>query len=82
LPAVFGVPVNISEIYQVSGLGAAICAAVGARAYTSLEEAMEAIRPKMRRLELDRLATLEYTEYYQTWAGVAQSMEKLNEDIK
>jgi sugar (pentulose or hexulose) kinase len=82
LPAVLGVPVLASEIDQVSALGAAICAAAGAGAYSSLEEAMKAMSPKMRELELDRLAAFEYAEHYQTWAGVAQSLEKLSENMK
>ncbi len=50
LPAVLSIPVRVSEIDQVSGLGAAICAAAGAGIYSSVEEAVEAMKLLMRQV--------------------------------
>lgn len=82
LPAVLGMPIFIPEITEVSGLGAAICAAVGPGLYSSLEEARDAMKAKLRVIEPERLAVLEYAECYQRWAATAKWLEKLSERIK
>jgi len=82
LPAVLDMPVLVSEITEVSALGAAMCAAVGSGVYSSLEEAMEAMKPKMKIMEPERVAALEYAEHYQRWVSTAKWLEKLGEEAK
>ncbi|MAF85315.1 MAG: hypothetical protein CL875_02360 [Dehalococcoidales bacterium] len=82
LPNVLEVPVHIPETTEVSGLGAAVCAAVGSGNYSSLEEGMEAMRPKFRVIEPDRPSASEYAEYYQRWITTGKWLEKLSEGMK
>lgn len=82
LPAVLAMPVFFSETAEVSGLGAAMCAAVGSGVYSSLEEAMTAMTPEMKVVEPERLAALEYEEYYQKWLATNKWLEKLSEETK
>lgn len=82
LPAVLGMPVRIPETIEVSGLGAAICAGVGAGVYSTLEEAMKAMMPQMRTVESDKAAVFEYADHYQSWAAMAKSLEALSKDLK
>jgi autoinducer 2 (AI-2) kinase len=82
LPAVLDMPVYVSEMTDVSALGAAVCAAVGAGAYTELEDAMSAMIPLFKVVEPDRLTALEYAEYYQRWFSTGKWLEKLSEEIK
>ncbi len=82
LPAVLNMPVSISETTEVSGLGAAVCAAVGGGAYSSLEEGMKAMVSQPRVIEPERLSALEYDEYYQKWLSTARFLEKLSEEKK
>ncbi|MBI4187141.1 MAG: hypothetical protein HY530_06555 [Chloroflexi bacterium] len=82
LPAVLEAPVCISEMAEVSALGAAICAAVGSGSYRSLEEGMKAMAPCLRTVEPDRLAAIEYGECYQRWTSAAKWLEKLGEETR
>jgi sugar (pentulose or hexulose) kinase len=82
LPAVLGMPVMVSEVTEISALGAAMCAAVGSGVYSSLEEAMAAMKPDMKAIEPERLAVLEYAEHYERWSSTAKWLEKLGEEIK
>ena len=75
-------PVYVSEMTDASALGAAVCAAVGAGAYADMEDAMSAMMPPFKVIEPDRLAALEYDEYYQRWTSTAEWLEKLSEEMK
>jgi autoinducer 2 (AI-2) kinase len=81
LPAVLDLPTYIPEITEVSALGAAMCAAVGAGVYSSLGEAMSAMKPQMKVIAPERLSALEYEEYYQRWISTAKSLGKLSEEM-
>jgi autoinducer 2 (AI-2) kinase len=82
LPSVLSIPILVPEVTEVSALGAAICAAAGSGAYRDLAEAMQAMTPRFRVLEPDRLTALEYAEYYQRWIDTAQWLDKLSEEMK
>ena len=82
LAAVLDSPVIVPKVTEVSGFGAAMCAAVGSGVYSSLEEAMTAMKPEVRVIEPDRLAVLEYDEYYQRWTAAADWLEKLSEEMQ
>jgi sugar (pentulose or hexulose) kinase len=81
LPAVLGMPVYISEVSEVSALGAAVCAAVGSGVYPSLEDSMKTMTQRFKIIEPDRLVALEYAEYYQRWSTTAKWLDKLSEEI-
>jgi ribulose kinase len=59
-----------------------MCAAVGSGAYSSVEEAMTAMRPEARLIEPDRLAVLEYDEWYRRWTATADWLGKLSEEMQ
>jgi len=82
LPGVLGVPVFIPEITEVSALGAATCAAVGAGVYSSLGEGAKAMKPEFRVVEPDRLSALEYEEYYRKWVSTGKWLEKLGKEVE
>jgi len=82
LAAVLDTPVIVPDVTEVSGSGAAMCAAVGSGAYSSLEEAMTAMKPEARVIEPDRLAVLEYDEYYQRWTAAADWLGKMSEEMQ
>jgi sugar (pentulose or hexulose) kinase len=79
LPAVLNRPVLLSPIAEISALGAAICAAAGSGLYSSLEEAMTAMKPETKVIEPEPLAALEYAEYYQRWQAASRMLAKLSE---
>lgn len=81
LPAALGMPVHFS-LEEVSGLGAAVCAAVGAGVYSNLEEAVGTMAPPAPPTEPEPGAALEYKELYRAWNTVAGCLEKLNEVMK
>jgi autoinducer 2 (AI-2) kinase len=82
LPAVLDMPVYVSEITDVSALGAAVCAAVGAGAYTDMDDAVSAMVSQFKVIEPDQLTALEYAEYYQRWTSTSKWLEKLSEEMK
>jgi autoinducer 2 (AI-2) kinase len=82
LAAVLDIPVTVPELTDVSGLGTAMCAAVGSGAYSSVEEAMTAMRPEARLIEPDRLAVLEYDEWYRRWTATADWLGKMSEEMQ
>jgi len=82
LAAVLDMPVYVSEMPDVSALGAAMCAAVGSGAYANLEDAMSAMRPQLKVIEPDRLTVLEYAECYQRWTSAGEWLEKLSKEMK
>lgn len=81
LPAVLDLPVYVPQITEVSGFGAAMCAAVGSGVYSILEEAIDTMKPDERIFEPDRSTVLEYGEGYQRWCAIAEGLEKLSEGM-
>jgi len=78
---VLDLPVSVSETAEVSGLGSAMCAAVGAGVYSTLEEAVDNMKPENRIFEPDPSVALEYSECYQRWCSTAEGLEKLSEGM-
>lgn len=81
LPSVLDLPVIVPEINEVSGLGAAMCAAAGTGVYSSLEEAIDTMKPTGRLFEPDPSTVLEYNDCYQIWSSAAAGLEKLSEGM-
>ncbi|MFC1963450.1 FGGY-family carbohydrate kinase [Chloroflexota bacterium] len=82
LPSVLNSPVFVSGVPNVTGLGAAIIAAVGAGVYSSLEEAVSSMKIRGEVIEPDPLIAAEYSEYYERWAAAAHRLEELSEEVQ
>ena len=96
LADVLGRPIQLSPDPTVSGLGAAICAAVGCGQYPDLEQAVAAMtrRPasdvpdasdagiggERSIVEPGRMAHAEYLDAYERWVSVYRSLEELSEE--
>lgn len=74
-----GIPVSVFDVAQVSAIGAAMCAATGAGAYHSLEQAMEAMRPRPATVEPDPQRSRDYAPLYARWRTTYKWLEDLNE---
>ena len=81
LSDVLGLPVKSYRLPQVTSLGTAMCAAVGAGMYVGFKEAVEAMRPAPRTLEPSPEACKEYVRHYERWLSTADWFDKLVDDI-
>ena len=81
LPSVLDLPVFVPEITDVSGLGAAICAAGGSGAYSTLEEAIDAMKSPNRIFQPHKSSVLEYNECYQRWSSISEWLLKMSEEM-
>ena len=80
-PAGLGADVGLSATHEVSGLGAAMCAAVGSGAYAGLEEASRGMSRRARPVAADPLRALEYEEYYRRWLEVGRGLDGLGDSL-
>ncbi len=73
---VFGVSVNVPVVKEASALGSALCAAVGAGIFASIEEAAQATVQWETSYTPDTAAHQLYQEHYERWRAVyAKQME-------
>ena len=82
LPSVLDMSICVVGISEVSGLGAAMCAAVGSGIYDTIEEAVTSMAPELRVIPPEPLAAMEYEDNYQRWLSAVQGLKKLSEGIK
>jgi len=82
LSDVLDMPVTCFEIPQVTSWGTAMCAAVGSGAYPDLERAMEAMRPKSRKVESTPQSAQEYIQCYERWLSTGKRLEDLREEMR
>jgi sugar (pentulose or hexulose) kinase len=75
LADVIGRPIRVADVPEVSALGAAMCAAVGAGLYGSLAEA-QAMAPPLRCLEPDPAVVADYQDFYRRWRGLDTALRK------
>lgn len=78
LADVLGRPVQTSAEAAVSGLGAAMCAAVGAGEYDDLVEAAMAMSRPGERFAPESVAQAEYLDAYERWLQVYHNLENLS----
>ena len=76
-----GHEVRLARSHEVTGLGAAMCAATGAGAYRDLREAAQAMVRPAKSVEPNRLATLEYEEHYARWVAMAAGLDALGDRL-
>lgn len=81
MPSVLGMPVRISQVPEVSALGAAMCAAAGAGVYSSLEEAAGAMAAPLEIFRPEPVDAAEYEDYFRLWQCAASSLENLGGDL-
>ena len=76
-----GCEIRLSKSLEVTGLGAAMCAAAGIGAYAGLGEAAGAMAKAARPARPDPLATLEYDEHYRRWVAMGAGLEALGDKL-
>lgn len=81
LPQVLGYPVAVAKLAEVAGLGAALCAAVGAGVYPDLAQAAEAMVGPATIAEPDQSLVAEYVDHYERWLAAFRTLEKLSEGL-
>lgn len=74
-------PVAVAPSPQVTGIGAALCAARGAGLFSCLEEAVSALAPKPVIVEPDPSTSAEYLDYYQRWLSTWQKLAELEQEL-
>lgn len=77
LADVLGREVLIARSTEITGLGAAMCAAVGAGMYADLNAASRGMSSLFDRIQPHPVRTLEYVEHYTRWLAAGQSLESL-----
>ena len=77
LADVLGRDVLVARSPEVTGLGAAMCAAVGAGMYRDLEAAAQGMASSVRQVRPDPVRMLEYQEHYMRWLAAGQALELL-----
>jgi sugar (pentulose or hexulose) kinase len=75
LSDVIGRPVRVASVPEVSGLGAAMCAAVGAGLYGGFAEA-QAMAPPLTCLEPDPAVVADYQDFYRRWQGLDAALRR------
>jgi sugar (pentulose or hexulose) kinase len=81
LSDVLGLPVRSFGLPQVTSLGSAMCAAVGAGIYADFKDAVEGMRPAPRTLEPSPEVSKEYVRHYERWLSISKWFERLGDDI-
>ena len=76
-----GHEVRLARSHEVTGLGAAMCAATGAGAYRDLREAAQAMVRPAKPVDPNRLATLEYEEHFARWVAMAAGLDALGDRL-
>jgi autoinducer 2 (AI-2) kinase len=77
---VLAVPVRVPVVTESSGLGAALCAGVGAGIYSSFGELPADLRARAATFEPDPAAAAGYDERYLAWRTVYTRMLELSEE--
>jgi sugar (pentulose or hexulose) kinase len=75
LADVLGRPICVGGLPEVSALGAAMCAAVGAGLYSSFAEA-QAMAPPLTRLEPDPAVVADYQDFYRRWQSLDAALRE------
>jgi len=75
-------PVTIPESHEATALGAAMCAATGAGMYSSLNEAMGAMKGRQSQFVPDPSNAAEYDEYYDKWRTASKRLEELSGELQ
>jgi autoinducer 2 (AI-2) kinase len=77
---VLAVPVHVPIVTESSGLGAALCAGVGAGIYASFGELPASLRARSATFEPDPVAAAGYDERYPAWRTIYSRMLEMSEE--
>jgi autoinducer 2 (AI-2) kinase len=77
---VLAVPVHVPVVTESSGLGAALCAGVGAGIYASLGELPASLSARSATFEPDPAAAAGYDERYPAWRTIYGRMLEMSEE--
>ena len=77
---VLAVPVHVPVVTESSGLGAALCAGVGAGIYASFGELPASLRARSATFEPDPVAAAGYDERYPAWRTIYSRMLEMSEE--
>jgi autoinducer-2 kinase len=77
---VLAVPVHVPVVTESSGLGAALCAGVGAGIYSGFGELRAGLRARAATFEPDPAAVAAYGERYLAWREIYRRMLEMSED--
>ncbi|OGO07585.1 MAG: hypothetical protein A2Y61_03710 [Chloroflexi bacterium RBG_13_60_13] len=81
LSDMLGQPVISFQTPQVTACGVAMCAAVGAGLYASLEAAADAMQPGSKVIEPVQKHASQYVKHYERWMRASRWLENLVEEI-
>ena len=81
LADVLAMPVTSFEVAQVTSLGTAMCAAIGAGVYKDFGQAVGAMRLEPRVFEPDPGRAEEYGRHYERWVTTARWLDELGQTI-
>lgn len=77
---VLAVPVHVPVVTESSGLGAALCAGVGAGVYSGFGDLRASLRARAATFEPDPAAAAVYDERYLAWREIYRRMLEMSED--
>jgi autoinducer 2 (AI-2) kinase len=77
---VLAVPVHVPVVTESSGLGAALCAGVGAGIYAGFGELPASLRARSATFEPDPVAAAGYDERYPAWRTIYSRMLEMSEE--
>jgi len=77
LADIIAMPIKISPLAEVTGLGVAMCASVGAGIYSNLSEAIDAMLPQQKVITPHPDTAYKYEEIYQGWLSTFKQLEEL-----
>ena len=77
---VLAVPVHVPVVTESSGLGAALCAGVGAGIYASFGELPASLRARSATFEPDPAAAAGYDQRYPAWRTIYSRMLEMSEE--
>ena len=77
LADVIGREIVVSQVAEVSSVGAYLCAATGIGEFASLSDAAASRRARMSVMEPDRPNAVEYEGHYDRWLGVESRLKEI-----
>ena len=78
LANVMATPLYVPQWTEGSGIGAAICAGVGAGKYRSFKEGVEILAGKGKEIHPDKRLSRQYKSFYRRWEKTRQELSQLS----
>lgn len=81
LADVLGRELRVSRQSEVTGLGAAMCAATGLGEFSNLREAAAGMVKPARSIHPNKVTTIEYQEHYARWQSIGAVLDSLTDTL-